>query len=98
MQLQEFGKVREVSERLRAALVSDCFAVLVGHAKIFRPVLVVPNPNPIPVLNIGHGTLLPIRLPTNGSQHLATLLVFFIDFLTGLVPPRQQQGDEHSGK
>jgi hypothetical protein len=44
------GEVREVSRRLRAALISDYFAVLVGDAMIFCPVLVGVNYNPIAVL------------------------------------------------
>ena len=44
----------------------DWFAVLVGNAVVFRPVLFIPNHNPIPVLHIGHGTLLTIGFPNNG--------------------------------
>jgi hypothetical protein len=59
----------------RGGLVFDYFAVLVGHAASFRPVLVVANHNSIPVLNIGHGTLLAIWFPSNGSNQLAVLPV-----------------------
>ncbi len=35
--------------RVGLKLVSDSFAVLVGHVKFFRSVLVIHNPNPIAV-------------------------------------------------
>ncbi|MBT4664915.1 MAG: hypothetical protein HOB63_00180 [Opitutae bacterium] len=54
------ARVLEVSGRLRATLVSDYFAVLDGHAKIFRPLIVVPSSNPIPVHDFGYGTFLAV--------------------------------------
>ncbi len=48
-------------------LVFVSFSVLEGVASLFRPVIPVLNPNPIPIHDVGVGTLLAIELPSNGS-------------------------------
>ena len=77
----------EVSERLWAALVSDGYAVLVGVASFFRPVLLIPKHNPVPVNELGHGTLVAVWLPDNDSHELAALVVSFRILLPVLVVP-----------
>jgi hypothetical protein len=59
-------------------LVVDSYAVLVVFASYFLPVLSVENHNPIPVLQIGHGTLLAIGFPNDGRHDLAVLEVSFL--------------------
>ena len=64
----------------------DWFAVLVVGSKVFPPVREVPNRNPIPVLQIGHGTLFAIGFPSNGRNEFAVLEVRFRLLLPVLVP------------
>ena len=72
------------------ATVFDFFAVLVGEAKIFRPVRVVENPKPVllAVLVGGFILLLPVLVPSYSLNpiQLAVLVVSFPLLLPVLVP------------
>ena len=56
----------------------------------FRSVIVVHNPNPIPVHEVGMGTLLSVRFPYNDSNQLAVLLGAFPLLLPVPVPQSRQ--------
>ena len=61
-------------------------AILEEDAEAFRPILVVPNANPVAVLYAGDETVFSIAFPGNGRHQLSALVVFFQTLLTVRVP------------
>ena len=61
-------------------------AVLVGSAPPFRPVYIVPNPNPIPIHDIAQGTLLAVGFPRIDRYEVALVPVCFLTLLTVFKP------------
>ena len=64
----------------------DSLAILEEKAKAFRPVLIVPNANPISVLYLGDGTGFAIAFPSNRRHQLSLLVLFFRTLLPVVVP------------